>query len=169
MGCGHGLFAHLIGRTHPNLTVVGVDIDPRKIAAAKRSAHLGKVYFVQADLMTLPVKQVDSVTLIDVLYLVPFEQWEELLRNIYTHLRPKGRLLIKTMDPYRRVKFWWAVLQETLAVKVLKITYGYHFFFMKREDLTRLLAAVGFKTRAVPLDRGYPYPHILYVCDKGDE
>jgi hypothetical protein len=70
------------------------------------------------------------------------------------------------MDKRPRRKYLWNMIQETVAVKVVGFTLGSRFYFRSREENVSRLRALGFRVEVVRLDKGYWYPHILYLARK---
>jgi len=173
LGCGYGCFAHYFYLTSPERTVIGCDTAENKIAHALNTLTDNKnVKFYRGDINHLERESIDCITIIDVLYLIPFEDWYSLLERCYRLLKVGGILLLKEMDKKPSWKFNWNTFQETLAVKLFKITSGSSFYYRKpfyyktSEELVEDLIKVGFKIKIVRLDKGYLHPHILYVCQK---
>lgn len=168
LGCGNGFFSSLLKLGSPRRTVVGMDLDPRKIAQARRlETRLGGLSFAEGNITEAAYPgPVDIVSLIDVLYLIPHDLQERILRRAYDALRPGGRLLLKDMDTRPRRKYAWNFFQETVAVKLVGFTLGSRFYFRSRSDYVHLLESIGFKVEAVPLDRRQIHPHILFLATK---
>jgi SAM-dependent methyltransferase len=168
LGCGNGFFSSLLKLGSPGRTVVGMDLDPKKIGQAKRlEKRFEGLRFDEGNIAEAPFPPADMVSLIDVLYLIPFDAQERILRRAYDALRPGGRLLLKDMDTRPRWKYAWNSFQETISVRIVGFTLGSRFYFRSRADYARLLESIGFKVEAVPLDRRQCYPHILFVGRKG--
>jgi hypothetical protein len=54
-------------------------------------------------------------------------------------------------------------VQETLAVRVLRITAGEELTFLDPTVLAAWMSDDGLVVRHQPLDKGYPHPHHLVV------
>jgi hypothetical protein len=78
-------------------------------------------------------------------------------------------LVVKDMATRPRWKARWNVLQEGLAVRVLKITEGSpEFTFPDPDERARWLVAAGLRNvRQRRLDRGRLHPHHLLVGEAG--
>jgi SAM-dependent methyltransferase len=125
IGCGHGLFATFAALAGSARSVVGVDIDDRKIAVARTVAHgLDGVNlnFRLAPSGEVPPGPWDAIVVIDMLYLLPAAEQRGLLAAAAAQLGPGGILLVKEMSPTPRWKADWNWLQETAAVSILGIT-----------------------------------------------
>jgi SAM-dependent methyltransferase len=106
----------------------------------------------------------DVVAINDVLYKLPFEQWDALLTRILERLPSGGMLLVKEHDPTARIKNTWNRWQESLAAK-LHLTLGESFSYETPADFIARLRRLGFTdVQAKRIDFGYPHPHILYIA-----
>ncbi len=167
LGCGSGLMAAIYMLGSDRRRVTGFDLDPEKVAAARRlEERWPSLEFHEADLTAFRPPEAQALTIVDVLYLIPFAAQEEILKWGWESLPSGGVLLLKDMDTRPAWKAIWNSFQETLAVKVLGFTLGGKFYFRPEEDYRRLLERLGFEVQVVRLDRGYWYPHILFVCRK---
>jgi 2-polyprenyl-3-methyl-5-hydroxy-6-metoxy-1,4-benzoquinol methylase len=167
LGCGNGVFSNLLKLGSPSREIIGFDLDPKKIRAA-RKAHkdVGGLEFQVSNITDMDYPSGDVFSIIDVLYLIPSDKQEEMLRKCYQALSKGGTLILKDMDTRPRWKYLWNIFQETIAVKIIEFTRGGKFYFRGRSDYLRLLEAIGFKVKSISLDRGYSYPHVLFIAVK---
>lgn len=167
VGCGHGLFAAYLALQSPDRVVAGIDIDERKIAAARRAAsragEAARLAFELAAPGQLPNGPYDAIAVVDVLYLLGRDDQEELVTALAARLAPGGVLAIKEMDVAPRWKVLWNRFQEQLAVKVLRITAGREITFVPPAVLAGWLADAGLRTELQPLHKGTVHPHHLVV------
>src|SRR5256885_16826952 len=99
LGCGHGLFACLLRESSDNRRVLGIDLDPRKVEVARGAVRDTQwLRFEVGDIVTDPPPKCDVVTIVDVLYLLPFEQQEQVLRNAAAALGEGGPLVVKAQE-----------------------------------------------------------------------
>jgi len=167
LGCGNGVFAAIMKLGSPARSIVGIDLDARKIAAARKSlGNLSHVDFRLGDVAATEYPRSDVFTIIDVLYLIPVETQNRILRMCADALPPGGTLVLKEMDKKPRWKYLWNMIQETISVKIVGFTLGSRFHFRTREDYVETLAGLGFTVEVIPLHRGYGYPHILFLAKK---
>jgi 2-polyprenyl-3-methyl-5-hydroxy-6-metoxy-1,4-benzoquinol methylase len=168
VGCGHGLFANAAALAHPDLEVLGIDPDPRKIRWAQSTVDArGNVRFRCQGLGDVAERDFDAVAVLDVLYLVPRAEWPEFLGGLRGRLRPGGRLLLKDVEPRPRWKFYRCLAQETVSVRLLGITHGSVFAFADRAEMEGLLREAGFDGVQVRgLGAGYLTPHVLYEATR---
>ncbi len=169
VGCGHGLLANYLALESPDREVHGVDIDGPKIEAARRAGAMSGATFSVTDPHSprLPDGPWDAIAIVDVLYLLTEDEQRRILRACATALAPGGILVVKEMSPSPRWKAAWNRAQETLAVRVLRITEGGGgFVFLPPAQLAGWMADDGLTATHRPLHKGYPHPHHLVVGRK---
>lgn len=165
VGCGHGLVANLLADTSDARAVVGVDVDPRKVAAARASLRPGDATtFEVVAPGELPEGPFDAVVIVDVLYLLDAADRDTLVSEAVQRLAPGGTLVVKEVADTPRWKARVAAAQERLSTGVLGITAGSHHGFDAPGVLAARLAAAGCDEVVVrPLDAGRLHPHVLAV------
>lgn len=170
VGCGHGLLAAMVALGFSDREVVGIDPDPRKIAWARRS--VGRLGNTRFDVMTverlaaLEPGTFDTITVADVLYLLPHAAWPDFLAACHALLTSGGRLLLKEAEDDGGWRAQKALAQEHLMVKLLGRTQGSGGLgFLPREKTAALLAQAGFQLKQiVSLARGSTTPHVLFIA-----
>ncbi|MFN8420503.1 MAG: class I SAM-dependent methyltransferase [Anaerolineae bacterium] len=173
LGCGHGLFAQMLARGAAARQVIGVDLDADKVALAQTlTERLPNVQFEAGDVADLAadLPPAQAITILDVFYLVPFAVQERLLTLCADKLASGGVLILKEMAETPRWKAFLNWLEETLAVRVLKITASseeqVHFYFRPRAEWQKLLEQRGLTVEIVKLDAGYYHPHVVFIGRK---
>jgi SAM-dependent methyltransferase len=169
IGCGYGLCTFFLAYCAPQAQVWGVDPDREKIAVARAAADEQKnpnVHFEIGYAQRLDLPSCDLAILVDVLYLIPWQEQEQVLAEAANRLQPGGRLLVKEMSRRPRWKYTWNLFEEWLAVRLLHITYGQRFYFRSEDDWQKLLQSFGLRVSALRLDEGYLHPHILFIGEK---
>ncbi|MCC7450635.1 MAG: class I SAM-dependent methyltransferase [Anaerolineae bacterium] len=170
LGCGHGLFAQLLARESADRQVIGVDLDAHKIAVAEPlTRQLRNLRFIAGDVAQIDIPPAQAITILDVFYLVPFAIQERLLSVCADRLARGGVIVLKEMAERPRWKVWLNWLEETLAVRVLKITASDgsgQFYFRPRAEWQALFNRLGFTVETIPMDRGYYHPHVVFVARK---
>lgn len=161
VGAGHGIFAHL-ALAGGARSVVAVEPDRRKIffMDPRPGLHVVGGY----DNAIAATGAFDAVTLFDVLYRFPLEEWDGFFRSVRARLAPGGVFLIKELDPEHRVKQLWNRTQERISDR-FGLTLGEAWSYETRDQIRARLSAAGFAGfEAVEIDAGYPHAHILYVA-----
>jgi 2-polyprenyl-3-methyl-5-hydroxy-6-metoxy-1,4-benzoquinol methylase len=167
LGCGNGLFSNILSLGSPVRQVIGIDLDRKKIEVANQTKATGShITYQIGDVVEADYPQGDVFTLIDVLYLIPYDKQDIILQKCYKALRPGGILIVKEMDTAPRWKYAWNLIQETLAVKLIGFTLGERFYFRSQDEYLDILQRIGFSVKPVLMHSGYWYPHIAYICTK---
>jgi len=154
LGAGHGLFAVLAAGTR---RVVAVEPDARKVR------RIDGIEFVIGFDDTID-GTFDAISIIDVLYKIPLDQWDALLLRCRSRLAGNGVLIIKEQDPTARFKNGWNAIQERGA-STLGLTLGESFSYEAPSDFVARLQRLGFEdAHAKRIDFGYPHPHLMYTA-----
>ena len=161
LGCGYGALAQLLAAEASERQVVGIEQMASRVAVATRAAEgLSNVRFVQGNVHQISFELTDCIVMNDVLHHVPHALQIPLLRKCYNSLPSGGALLIKDVNKSSAFKYIWNYLHDFLRNGNLP------FYCLDTPVLVALLDLVGFQVTVTPLDTGYPYPHVLYVCTK---
>lgn len=165
LGCGHGLFSHLLALQSPARQIVGVDPSPVKIAVAARvGRRVPNVRYWQGTADSAAASRFDAITICDVLYLLDPAAKAAVVRRCRELLAPGGVLVLKTNDTRPRWKYEWARFEEVLMTR-LGLTLGHgQLHFYSAEQHRQLLREHGFDVETVDLNSWLPYPHMLFVA-----
>ena len=167
LGCGHGLFACVLRESSPTRRVLGIDLDPRKVDVARGAIQDTQwLRFEVGDIVNDTPPKCDAVTIVDVLYLLPFEQQEQVLRNAGSALGEGGPLIVKAQERRLDPRYALTYAQELVTVS-LGFTRGgrERFFFPSREEATALFERAGFVVDAVEM-QSRPYTDVVYLARK---
>ena len=169
IGCGHGVWIFYLARHFPELSLWGVDPDRAKIAIAQNivvDKQIPNTQFLVNTAENICLPECDLVSIIDVMYLIPYDAQRRVLEHVVNALRPSSALLLKEMGETPRWKYVWNWTEEWLAVRLLNITMGARFYFRSIREWEALLREVGLKVQTVRIDQGYLHPHVLFVGEK---
>ena len=165
VGCGHGLFANVLAEASATRRVLGIDVDERKIATARSTVEgRPEIRFEVGDAVTTAPPRCDAVTIVDVLYLLPFEAQEQVLRNAAAALLEGRPLVVKAQERSLSPRFALTYGQELVTVG-LGFTRGGRsgFFFPTREEALAMFDRAGFVVDVVEM-RLRPYTDVLYLA-----
>lgn len=167
LGCGHGLFACVLRESSPTRRVLGIDLDPRKIEIARRAIQDTQwLRFEMGDIVKDTPPKCDAVTIVDVLYLLPFEEQEQVLRNAASALGEGGPLVVKAQERKMDPRYALTYAQELITVS-LGFTRGGHerFYFPSREEALAMFERAGFVVDVVEMPLR-PYTDVVYLARK---
>lgn len=171
VGCGFGLVAARLALAVPGREVTGIDIDPRKVAAAQVVAANvvglgGRLTVVEASALEVPPGPWHAIVAVDVLYLLTLAEQALAVRRWSDALAPGGQLVVKEMAAAPRWKAAWNRTQEMLAVRALRLTRGQAINPPSEDALAGWMVAAGLDHSDTSLAAGYPHPHHLHVGRK---
>jgi SAM-dependent methyltransferase len=167
VGCGFGHLAWHLSRHRPDLRYYGTDIDARKVALAESSLRAdadrgdppasAKPSFFLGDariIRGLP-GAFGNITFLDVLYLLPWESQQEMIRWALGRLKdaPGSSVIIKTMDEAKGFAGFRAVAEEWIMVRMLRRTLSSGALNGARPaaDYLAFAGSLGFRGEAHPL------------------
>lgn len=177
LGCGFGIFSYFLAQKYPGLEIVGIDPSGERIKLANNVFSKPKnLRFYQGETKDLAEKDFNGTLLIDVEYLLSYEELIETLKQCYEKTSLGGILIIKTMNRARFFRHLLAISTPILIGKILSIFRFTIFGFRKRkphyyrpEAFKKTLKEAGWRLVGVydlPM-KFFIYPHIVYFCKKG--
>jgi len=170
LGCGYGLISHLVSASYPDRSVVGIDLSSRRIQVARRSVdHRKNIEFHAADIREVQPPHCDAIMMIDILYMLPYRDHEQILARCYENLCNGGILIIKDNSKSPYWKYAYAYVEDVIKIKLR--VYGREITkqslrYWDVQDFLKLLEKIGFHATMIPLKSYLPYPGIFYICRK---
>lgn len=104
IGCGSGQFALLLSRFAPIREVLGLEMSERLVNNARAlfaaESPARSYAFELYDGRHLPerLEEYDILFLVDVLHHIPHQHQQDFLNEIFVHMRPGARLILKDID-----------------------------------------------------------------------
>lgn len=161
-GCGYGMLGNFLAVKSPARTVVGVDLNPDRVAVAQRTVGARKnVRFHLGDVESLATSPFDGAVMTDVLHHIEDRGVEILLRKVCTCIGESGLLAVLDVD---RRPFW--KFCTTYAIdSLLNPTDRLHYRPVRR--IEEMLENSGMQVeRVIPADGGLPLADVLLLCRK---
>lgn len=160
LGCGYGIFTNYLAVSSRKREILGVDIDPQKIAHADKGVR--NVSFSVGDATKMRLENLDGIVLHNVLHhLNSYEEQERLIRNCVLTLKEKGTLLIVEVDNKPLWKLVLGRLTDFLMYKGQPVYYRY-----KKNMLKLLCRYFSPKNIRVEILKNNPFPQVVYICKK---
>lgn len=166
LGCGHGLFTAYMAMRAPSRNILGVDPSSAKIEVARRTqSTVPNVHYILGNIDdVLKDKPFDTITIVDVLYLLPEARQREILETCHRLLSDSGVLVLKTQDTRPRWRFLWTYMQESVVVG-LGVTLGDKgLHFMSATKARQILEETGFLVEYHRLPSRIFYPNVVFIC-----
>lgn len=163
IGCGHGLLTNMLALGSPDRDVLGIDIDPAKVAAAQRTVQgRANIHFEVTDGNIDSIGPFRAITVADVFYLLPEDAQRRLIGDCYQLLEPGGLFLWKSQVRSPRWKYAITYGQEWLMTR-LGPTAGQVLCFLDSETSRSALREAGFVASELPMRSWRPYTDVLFI------
>jgi 2-polyprenyl-3-methyl-5-hydroxy-6-metoxy-1,4-benzoquinol methylase len=163
-GCGIGLLGLYLRAHGFRGRYLGIDCDPAKVAAARRSAqrHAPPLAFAESDVGELPVFS-GAVVLLDVLHYLDADQQQALLRAAAARIAVGAALIVRTVLREPRWRYLATVCEEHLLYGVgwMRMPARH---FPHRAEIETTLRAHGLQTHTRPLWGATPFASFLIVA-----
>jgi 2-polyprenyl-6-hydroxyphenyl methylase/3-demethylubiquinone-9 3-methyltransferase len=172
LGCGGGLTCEPLARLGAKVT--GIDFIKENIEVAKKHAIKSKLV-INYKLDNLEnfkdKKKYDTILMLEVLE--HLDRWEELIQKIKYSLKPKGKIIISTINKNQLANFFGIFVAENILNWIPKNTHSYK-KLIKPDELKKVLLSNKFIIKNLegmnynPLNREWSlntniYP-INYFC-----
>jgi SAM-dependent methyltransferase len=161
LGCGRGQLALLLLELGHATSVVGLDSDAEKIAAARLAGP--EADFRLADVAQVELPSVDTILLIDVLHYLPLAEQDALLVAASRALAPGGRLLVRELDGDPSARSGVTRFFEWLGRK-WGVNRGRATAYRPARAVTELLEAQGLRCRVQGASESTPFANVLIVA-----
>jgi len=177
LGSGFGLFSLYFALTAPGRSLVGVELDARRVECARSCAKrlgLENVRYECGDALgwtssdTSHISHAsntsntsntfDAIYLLDLVHHLPAEKVPAFLEKVRSLLRPGGILLVKDVSDKPTYKRLFTLFLDRLMVNRDPIRYW------PPHELSGLLEKLGFEVSRHQMKDFLPFPHILYIC-----
>lgn len=164
VGCGYGYLANYLSLDRPERHVVGHDVAPDRIDIARRTVgNRRNVEFVVADSRQLPEAFFDGIVVADVLHHIPYEEQAAVLADLFSKLKPGGRLVLRETDKRFSLRFFifnygleWVLYSRSEKLR-----------FRPAADWTHILESVGYQVlNVIPNPPLFPYITATFICAK---
>ena len=162
VGCGYGYLANYLSLERAGRHVVGHDVAPDRIEIARRTVgNRQNVEFLVADSRKLPEAAFDGIVVADVLHHIPYEDQQAVLADLFSKLKPGGRLVLRETDKRFSLRFFifnygleWVLYSRTEKLR-----------FRSAADWTRILESVGYQVlHVIPNPPFFPYITATFIC-----
>ncbi len=161
IGCGYGLFTHLLFLKSFHRNVIGIDWSVKRIEIAQKTVqNRSNIQFYNQNIGDIKLDKFQSIVMIDVLHHLPIQVQQSLLLKSFKGLNDKGRLIILDVDKVPRWKYLCAKTIDRL-LNISKPLY-YH----SSKELSDMLTNIGFKVKTIAMNKGIPLADVLFICDK---
>jgi 2-polyprenyl-3-methyl-5-hydroxy-6-metoxy-1,4-benzoquinol methylase len=162
-GCGYGMLSNLLAERSTERTVVGIDLNPKRMDVARRSVSNRKnIHFHLGDVGSLDFSPFDAAVMTDVLHHIRDDQVEILLGKVCRCLNEDGLLAILDVD---RTPFWKFCV--TYCIDSL-LNPKDRLWYRPVRRIQEILNTAGLHAeKIIRADQGLPLADVLLLCRKG--
>ena len=157
VGCGHAVVERYLAEMNPAVSVVGVERDAERVAAARATAaRAPRVEVREGDALALGSDGgFDAVLAVDLMHHLEPGDHERALRGFAAALRPGGACLVKDLATDPAWKRRWNATHDRLVA-------GERVHPRPPAEMAERAEAAGLTVEEVRrIDRGSPYAHYL--------
>lgn len=162
IGCGYGIFAQYYATLFPQLRIRAIDVNPRRIEAARATAQrlqLSNVEFCVGDACDFRCQEaIRGAYIMDLIHHMPEEAVPRLVRPLAESLEPGCRLIIKDIDTSPRYKLIYSWMVDKFMDYRAPVRYWSSF------EVKEMLKSFGFEVYKHSLLSYLPSPHIVYIA-----
>lgn len=117
VGCGEGYLLAYVRAIAPEIALVGLDYDEKRLDVARRAlGHAPDVRFIGGDVRQADLPLADVVTCLDVLHYLDDAGQDSILTRLAAVLRPGGTLLVRDGESGLGMRSWLTLWSERIAV-----------------------------------------------------
>ncbi len=166
VGCGEGYLLAYVRALAPDIELIGLDYDEKRLAVARRAlGEQDAVHFIGGDVRQVELPTADLVTCLDVLHYLDDAGQESILARLASVLRPGGTLLVRDGEAGEGIRSWLTLWSERIAV-FLGRHRGATVHLRTREATITTLESHGLIVQAENCREGTVLANVLYTATK---
>jgi len=159
VGCGYGTFCFILSNKRPNMKIVGIDMDRKRITTAKSKVTNQNLRFICTDMTKYSNdEKFDIVTCFDLIHHVDGKNHDLLITILKKLIKKNGILIIKDMNKKPAYKYIWNYLHDIAMTRSMKLNY------LSIENMINLLEKNGLMIENVADQSNALYAHYLIIC-----
>tara|TARA_B110001454_G_C12584666_1_gene377575 strand:- start:23 stop:730 length:708 start_codon:yes stop_codon:yes gene_type:complete len=147
LGCGGGLTCEPLARLNANVT--GIDFVKENIEIAKNHAIQSElmINYIHSDINSINLKKkYDLILMLEIIE--HLDEWDVLISKIKKNLKPKGTIILSTINRTQVSKIFAIFLAENILKWIPKKTHDYNKLITPQELKTTLIKN-GFKIKNI--------------------
>lgn len=169
LGCGEGIFTNYLAVTSPERQILGIEIDPDRFQKAEAAGkNLPNISFKRGDATTVEIPKSDNIVLFHLLHhLGSYANQEKVIKNCLKSLKDNGKLIIVEVDikpSFKYLTSWFVdcflvpwLFEKRIFTKV---------YYRNKKRWMSLLTDLGASYKITSVEKGKPFTHIVFECEK---
>jgi 2-polyprenyl-3-methyl-5-hydroxy-6-metoxy-1,4-benzoquinol methylase len=164
VGCGVGLLAFYLRERGCTQSIIGLDVDARKIRHANDAAasRYHDVSFHEQDVQEPIAEFHGNVVLFDVLHYLPLTEQTSLLLRLKESIAPEGVLIIRDCPRDGSLRFWMTWLAEKFA-QAVSWNLNAPLHFSTRAQINDVFSETEFAREIRPLWGASPFNNHIFI------
>ncbi len=164
-GCGLGLLAFYLREQGWTGTVIGTDLDAKKIGQGSQvaQAHYPGVDLRTGSIASPPEGFQGDVALLDVIHYLPPADQQQLLQQVRSMVPVGGRVIIRFTAKDRSWRYFATMIEEGW-IKVVGWIRGGTNYFPTQTEVSGSFIAAGWETSLSPLWGRTPFNSYLFTA-----
>lgn len=167
LGCGEGILTNYLAIASPDRTVIGVELNERRIPHADRGIPNAK--FVHANVLEQDMPPADAIVLSHMMHhLGSFDEQVVLLKRCLELLKPGGKLIVAEVDRQRTFKYLVGYLNDIIVVPILfeGRLINTRIYHRSRQEWDRVFSGLGYIVNRVDQRSDGPFPDLVIEATK---
>ncbi|MCK4325272.1 class I SAM-dependent methyltransferase [bacterium] len=161
VGCGSGIIANYLSLKLPEIKIIGLDIDTRKIKVAQKTVkNRNNIEFLFQDAVK-GIPGCSAVIMSDFLHHLPYEKHETCLKTAFNALDNDGVLIIIEADPVSK-PIWRYKLG--LCAEFFLYPFSERANCRPPDELEGMLREIGFMVTVIK--RREIFARAIFICKK---
>jgi ubiquinone/menaquinone biosynthesis C-methylase UbiE len=162
VGCGYGILANYLSLCCPDNTVLGIDLDRKRINAATKT--IGKrenIFFAAVDATQWDWPSCTGIAMTSFLHHIKTDDQEIVLQKAFQSLEKGGILLILEVNKNEKPLYrYWASYLSDRILYPLSTSY-----FRESSNWYNILTHLGFHVRTEKLNNPI-FSGVLFICQR---
>lgn len=161
VGCGSGIIANYLSLKLPEIKIIGLDIDKKKIKIAQKTVknRNNVEFFFQDAVKNIP--SCSTVIMSDFLHHLPYEKHEICLKTAFNALDNNGVLIIIEVDSTSKSTWRYKL---GLCAEIVLYPFSERANWRPPDELKRMLRDIGFVVTIIK--RKGILARAIFVCKK---
>ena len=167
LGCGEGIFTNYMALSSSKRKILGIELNKERVVQADKG--IKNVNFKYGNALTSFLPKSDVIVLFHLLHhLLSFSDQEKLIKKCSRSLNKGGCLVVVEVDIKPTFKYLVSWLTDHFVVPILFNHYFFekNIFFRGKKDWLFLLKENNFECKAISMEKGKPFTHIVFKCIK---
>lgn len=167
LGSGDGLFANYLSIASKKRIVTGIEIRKGRVLDSYKG--VSNTTFKVGNVLSENLINPTCVTMFHLLHhITKTDDQERLIKKVSHALKTGGKLVIVEICERPFYKYIFCYLVDAFVLPILfdQKLFDFDFHYRNMRDWERVLRKNGFAIKSEPIDKGMPFPHVIFEATK---